>query len=126
MPHKPSLNYIDVMEKTLFEKICSKEIPGDIVYEDDQVVAFRDINPKAPTHVLVVPRKPIPRIGEAQPEDQALLGHILLKAAEVARKLGLGESGFRLVVNNGRDALETVPHLHCHILGGRMMEWPPG
>ena len=114
------------MEKTLFEKICEKEIPADIVYEDDQVVAFRDIAPKAPTHVLVIPRKPIPRINEAQPEDQALLGHLLLMAADVARSLGLGEDGFRLVLNNGRDAGETVPHLHCHILGGRKMEWPPG
>jgi histidine triad (HIT) family protein len=114
------------MEKTLFEKICEKEIPADIVYEDDQVVAFRDIAPKAPTHVLVIPRKPIPRINEAQPEDQALLGHLILKAAEVARSLGLEDDGFRLVLNNGRDAGETVPHLHCHILGGRKMDWPPG
>ena len=114
------------MEKTLFEKICEKEIPADIVYEDDQVVAFRDIAPKAPTHVLVIPRKPIPRINEAQPEDQALLGHLILKAAEGARSLGLGDDGFRLVLNNGREAGETVPHLHCHILGGRKMEWPPG
>ena len=114
------------MEKTLFEKICDKEVSADIVYEDDQVVAFRDIAPKAPTHVLVIPRKSIPRINEAQPEDQALLGHLLLKAAEVARLLGLGEDGFRLVLNNGRDAGETVPHLHCHILGGRKMDWPPG
>ena len=114
------------MEKTLFEKICDKEIPADIVYEDDQVLAFRDSNPKAPTHVLVIPRKPIPRINEAQPEDQPLLGHLLLKAAEVARSLGLGEGGYRLVLNNGTDAGETVPHLHCHILGGRKMEWPPG
>ena len=114
------------MEKTLFEKICDQEIPADIVYEDDQVVAFRDIAPKAPAHVLVIPRKLIPRINEAQPEEQALLGHLLLKAAEVARSLGLGGDGFRLVLNNGRDAGETVPHLHCHILGGRKMEWPPG
>ena len=117
---------MDKMKKTLFEKICDKEIPADIVYEDDQVVAFRDIAPKAPTHVLVIPRKPIPRINEAEPEDQALLGHLLLKAAEVARSLGLEEGGFRLVLNNGADAGETVPHLHCHILGGRKMEWPPG
>ena len=114
------------MEKTLFEKICDKEIPADIVYEDDQVFAFRDINPKAPTHVLVIPRKPIPRINEAESEDQPLLGHLLLKAAEVARSLGLGEGGYRLVLNNGTDAAETVPHLHCHILGGRKMDWPPG
>ena len=114
------------MAETIFTKIMNREIPADIVYEDDQVLAFRDINPKAPTHVLVIPRKPIPRINEAQPEDQPLLGHLLLKAAEVARSLGLGEGGYRLVLNNGTDAGETVPHLHCHILGGRKMEWPPG
>ena len=114
------------MEKTLFEKICDKEIPADIVYEDEQVVAFRDIAPAAPTHVLVIPRKAIPRINEAKPEDQSLLGHLLLKAAEVARSLGLGEDGFRLVINNGRHGGESVPHLHCHILGGRALNWPPG
>ena len=114
------------MKKTLFEKICDREIPADIVYEDDQVVAFRDIAPAAPTHVLVIPRKPIPRINEAKPEDQSLLGHLLLKAAEVARSLGLGKKGFRLVLNNGADAGETVPHMHCHIVGGRKMAWPPG
>ena len=116
----------DTMEKTLFEKICDKEIPADIVYEDEQVVAFRDIAPAAPTHVLVIPRKAIPRINEAKPEDQSLLGHLLLKAAEVARSLGLGEDGFRLVINNGRHGGESVPHLHCHILGGRSLQWPPG
>lgn len=114
------------MEKTLFEKICDKEIPAEIVYEDDQVVAFRDIAPAAPTHVLVIPRKAIPRVNEAQAEDQSLLGHLLLKAAEVARSLGLSESGFRLVINNGKDGGESVPHLHCHILGGRPLQWPPG
>ena len=114
------------MEKTLFEKICDKKIPADIVYEDEQVVAFRDIAPAAPTHVLVIPRKAIPRINEAKPEDQSLLGHLLLKAAEVARSLGLGEDGFRLVINNGRHGGESVPHLHCHILGGRSLQWPPG
>jgi histidine triad (HIT) family protein len=113
------------MSKTLFQKICDREIPASIVYEDDQVVAFRDINPAAPSHVLVVPRKPIARIGEAAPADQAVLGHLLLKAADVARQLGLG-NGSRLVFNNGSDAGEAVPHLHCHILGGRRLSWPPG
>jgi histidine triad (HIT) family protein len=113
------------MSKTLFQKICDREIPASIVYEDDQVVAFRDINPAAPSHVLVVPRKPIARIGEAAPADQAVLGHLLLKAADVARQLGLG-NGYRLVFNNGSDAGEAVPHLHCHILGGRRLSWPPG
>ena len=114
------------MSKTLFEKIIAREIQGSIVYEDDLVVAFRDIRPQAPVHVLIVPRKPIPRMTEAQSEDQQVLGHLLLKAAEVANKLGLTQSGFRLVFNNGPDAGEAVPHLHCHILGGRHMGWPPG
>ena len=114
------------MEKTLFQKICDKEIPADIVYEDDQVLAFRDISPQAPTHVLLIPRKAIPRVNEAKAEDQMLLGHLLLKAAEVARNIGLEENGFRLVINNGRDGGESVPHLHCHILGGRALQWPPG
>lgn len=113
------------MSKTLFQRIADREIPAQIVYEDDQVVAFRDINPQAPTHILIVPRKPITRIGEAGPEDQALLGHLLLKAAEVARQVGL-TNGYRLVFNNGRDGGEAVPHLHCHILGGRALSWPPG
>jgi histidine triad (HIT) family protein len=114
------------MSKTLFEKIAAREIPATIVYEDDMVLAFRDIDPQAPTHVLIVPKKPIPCIAQAKPEDQQLLGHLLLKAAEVAAKLGLAKSGFRLVFNNGPDAGEAVPHLHCHILGGRPMGWPPG
>jgi histidine triad (HIT) family protein len=114
------------MSKTLFEKIIDREIPATVVYEDNLVVAFRDIKPQAPTHVLVIPKKPIPRIAEAKPEDQQVLGHLLLKAAEVADKLGLTKSGFRLVFNNGPDAGEAVPHLHCHIIGGRSMGWPPG
>ncbi|MCX6923206.1 MAG: histidine triad nucleotide-binding protein [Verrucomicrobia bacterium] len=114
------------MSKTLFEKIIARGIPGSIVYEDDLVVAFHDIRPQAPVHVLIVPRKPIPRIAEAKTEDQHVIGHLLLKAAEVAHKLGLTQTGFRLVFNNGPDAGEAVPHLHCHILGGRQLGWPPG
>ena len=114
------------MSKTLFEKIIAREVPAVIVYENDLVVAFRDIRPQAPTHILIVPRKPIPRMAEAKPEDRQVLGHLLLKAAEVANQLGLTCSGFRLVFNNGPDAGEAVPHLHCHILGGRHMSWPPG
>jgi histidine triad (HIT) family protein len=114
------------MSKTLFEKIAAREVPAAIVYEDDQVLALQDIKPAAPKHVLIVPKKPIPRIAEAKAEDQQLLGHLLLKAAEVAKKLGLTQDGYRLVINNGRDAGESVPHLHCHILGGRPMSWPPG
>jgi len=114
------------MAKTLFQKVIDKEVPSQIVYEDNQVVAFRDLHPKAPVHLLIVPRKPIPRILDAKPEDKEVLGHLLLKAAELAAKLGLKETGFRLVINNGPDAGESVPHLHCHILGGREMGWPPG
>jgi histidine triad (HIT) family protein len=112
--------------KTLFEKIIAREIPAQIVYEDDRVLAFRDINPQAPTHALIVPKKPLARVAEARAEDGELLGYLLLKAAEVAEKLGLGKNGFRLVINNGADGGETVPHLHVHILGGRYMKWPPG
>ncbi len=111
---------------TLFEKIAAGQIPAEIVYQDDLVFAFRDINPQAPTHVLIVPKKPIPRVAEAGKDDQALLGHLLLKAAEVAATVGLKDGGYRLVINNGRDGGESVPHLHCHILGGRPMAWPPG
>jgi len=114
------------MSKTLFEKIIAREIPATVVYEDDLVMAFRDIKPQAPTHVLIVPKKSIPRIAEAVADDKATLGHLMLKAAEVAEKLGLKRSGYRLVFNNGPDAGEAVPHLHCHILGGRKMTWPPG
>ena len=114
------------MSKTLFEKIIAREIPATIVYEDDLVLAFRDIKPQAPTHVLIIPKKPIPRMAEAKPQDQQVLGYLLLKAAEVAAKLGLKLGGYRLVINSGPDAGESVPHLHCHILGGRQMTWPPG
>jgi histidine triad (HIT) family protein len=114
------------MSKTLFEKIVAREIPSEIVFEDDLVLAIRDISPKAPTHVLIFPKKPVARIAEATSEDHKMLGHLLLKAAEVADKLGLKKSGYRLVINNGPDGGESVPHLHCHILGGRHMAWPPG
>ena len=113
------------MSKTLFEKIIAREIPAAIVYEDDLVLAFRDIKPAAPVHVLIVPKKPIPRIAAAHADDHKLLGHLLLKAAEVAQQLGL-QNGYRLVINNGADGGETVPHLHVHILGGRPLAWPPG
>jgi histidine triad (HIT) family protein len=114
------------MSKTLFEKIAAREIPAQIIFEDDLVLAIKDINPQAPTHLLIFPKKPVPRIAEAQANDESLLGHLLLKAAEVAGRLGLDKSGFRLVINNGADGGETVPHLHCHILGGRQLVWPPG
>jgi histidine triad (HIT) family protein len=111
---------------TLFEKIVARQIPADIVWEDDRVLAFRDIKPQSPVHVLVVPKKPIPRVAEAGVDDQSLLGHLLLSAAEVARRLGLDRTGFRLVINNGSDGGESVPHLHVHVLGGRALAWPPG
>ena len=111
---------------TIFEKIAAREIPSDIVFEDDRVLAFRDLHPQAPTHVLVVPKQPIPRLDAATPDHHAVLGHLLLKAAEVARQLGLDQTGYRVVINNGPDGGETVPHLHLHLLGGRPMHWPPG
>lgn len=110
---------------TLFEKIIHREIPADIVYEDDLCLAFRDINPQAPTHVLVIPRKAIEKLSDAGDDDQALLGHLLLAAGKIARSLGVGEA-FRLVVNNGAEAGQSVFHLHLHILGGRKLHWPPG
>ncbi len=111
---------------TLFEKIVARQIPADIVFEDELVLAFRDLHPQAPVHVLLIPKTPIPRLGAATAEDQALLGHLLLQAQTVARQLGVLASGFRLVINHGRDAGETVPHLHCHLLAGRPLNWPPG
>jgi len=114
------------MSKNIFEKIIAREIPADIVYEDELVLAFRDINPMAPTHVLIVPKKSIARLSEAGAEDEKLLGHLLLKAGEVARQLGLDRGSYRLVINNGKDGGESVPHLHCHLLGGRGLAWPPG
>ena len=113
------------MSTTLFSKIINREIPATIVYEDDQCLAFRDINPQAPMHILVIPKKPIPKLVDAQADDQALLGHLLLKAGEIAKSEGYGDA-FRLVVNNGAGAGQTVFHLHVHILGGRGFSWPPG
>ncbi|MDP1537959.1 MAG: histidine triad nucleotide-binding protein [Burkholderiales bacterium] len=110
---------------TIFGKIIRREIPADIIYEDDQCLAFRDVNPQAPTHVLVIPKQEIPRLADAQSEDQALLGHLLLVAGEVARQLGVSDA-YRLVVNNGADAGQSVFHLHLHILAGRPLHWPPG
>ncbi len=111
---------------TVFARIIAGEIPADKVYEDDRCVAFRDIDPKAPVHVLVVPRKPLVSVAEAGEEDAELLGHLLLVAARVAREQGLDERGYRLVTNVGVDGGQTVGHLHIHVLGGRPMGWPPG
>jgi len=110
---------------TLFGKIIRRELPAEIVYEDEWCLAFRDINPQAPTHVLLVPKKEIDKLSSATPEDQSLLGHMMLAAGKVARNLGVGDT-FRLVVNNGAEAGQTVFHLHLHILAGRKLKWPPG
>lgn len=112
-------------ELTLFQRIMAGDIPAKIVHDDAQCIAFHDINPQAPIHILVVPRKPVPRLGEATDDDQHLLGHLLLTARALARELGLA-TGFRIVINNGPDGGESVPHLHVHLLGGRTLNWPPG
>ena len=113
------------MAKTLFQKIIDREIPAGIVYEDAQCVAFKDINPGAPLHLLLVPRKPIAKLSDAGPEDLQLLGHLLATAPRVAADAGFGE-GFRVVINNGAEAGQSVFHLHLHILAGRPLKWPPG
>ena len=113
-------------EPTLFEKIIAREIPADIVYEDEQCLCFRDISPQAPIHLLLIPKKPLTRIALAEASDQALLGHLLLKAGDIARQEGYAEDGFRIVINNGPHGGEAVPHLHLHLLAGRPLKWPPG
>jgi len=117
--------YLIYMSNTIFSKIINREIPADIVYEDDRAIAFKDINPQAPTHILVVPKKPIPQLAVSEIEDQDLLGHLLLTVKQVAADASLG-NGYRVVINNGTDGGQTVDHLHLHILGGRPMTWPPG
>ncbi|TAG97937.1 MAG: histidine triad nucleotide-binding protein [Oscillatoriales cyanobacterium] len=112
-------------QQTIFSKIISREIPADIVYEDDLALAFRDVHPQAPIHILVIPKKPIPKLADAEPEDHALMGHLLLTVKLIAEQLGLS-NGYRVVINNGNDGGQTVDHLHLHILGGRHMKWPPG
>ncbi len=111
-------------DPTLFEKIAAGEIPADIVYQDDRALAFRDLHPQAPTHILVIPRKPIPRADAVEPEDEATVGHLFTVARLVADAEGLTD--YRLVVNNGAGAGQTVFHLHVHLLGGRDFGWPPG
>lgn len=113
------------MTDTIFAQIINRQIPADIVYEDDECLAFRDVNPQAPVHILVIPKQPIARLVEAGADDQALLGRLLLTANQVAREQGVGDA-FRLVVNNGAEAGQSVFHLHLHILGGRPFTWPPG
>jgi histidine triad (HIT) family protein len=111
---------------TLFEKIANREIPARIVHETEEFLAFHDVNPQAAVHVLIVPKRVIPRIAEAKSADAELLGKMLIASREIAEQLGVAESGYRLVINNGRDGGETVPHLHVHLLGGRHLTWPPG
>lgn len=118
------LNKMD--DKTLFEQIVDREIPAEIVYEDDRVLCFRDVQPQAPTHLLLIPKRAIPRIGATTDEDASLLGHLFTRIPLIAQQEGIAETGFRVVVNNGSDGGETVPHMHVHLLGGRPLQWPPG
>ena len=112
-------------DKTLFQKIADREIPATLVHEDDQCVAFRDIDPKAPTHILIVPRRPIPSLDDLDDSDAALVGHLVVVAARIAQQEGL-TGGYRTVFNCGPDAGQSVDHIHLHLLGGRRMTWPPG
>lgn len=114
------------MNKTIFQKIADREIPADIVYEDDQCLAFRDVSPKAPTHVLVIPREPIPSLNQLGAEYESLIGHMWMVIPKIAKELGLADGGYRVVVNCGKDGGQSVDHLHFHILGGRQLDWPPG
>lgn len=110
---------------TIFGKIIRREIPADIVYEDEHCLAFRDVNPQAPTHVLLIPKKEIARLADATAEDQAVLGHLMLVAGKLAHELGVADA-FRLIVNNGAEAGQSVFHLHLHLIAGRRFSWPPG
>ena len=110
---------------TLFEKIINREIPADIVYEDELSLAFKDINPQAPVHVLIIPKKPIEKLSDASIEDQALLGHLMLVAGKIAEQLNL-DNTFRIIINNGAGAGQSVFHLHLHLMSGRPLSWPPG
>ena len=127
-PHAPSHRARAppiIPTRSIFGKIIRKEIPADIVHEDERCLAFKDVAPQAPTHLLVIPKKPITGISAAAEEDEALLGHLMLTARKVASEAGLG-NGYRLVVNDGKEGAQSVYHLHIHVLGGRQMSWPPG
>jgi len=113
------------MSETIFSKIIRKEIPADIVYEDEICLAFKDVNPQAPIHILIIPKHPIAKVADATTADQEVLGHLLLKAGEIAEQLDVKDA-FRLVINNGENAGQTVFHLHIHLLAGRALNWPPG
>lgn len=110
---------------TIFGKILRKEIPATFIYEDDKCVAFNDVAPQAPKHFLVIPRKPLPTLADAEDDDEQLLGHLMLVARRVAKEQGL-DKGFRVVINNGQEGAQSVYHLHLHVMGGRQMQWPPG
>lgn len=114
------------MPETIFSKILRREIPADIVYEDEAVLAFRDVAPQAPVHIIVIPKKPLGNLLDAAPDDTLLLGQLMAAAVEIARTLGLADSGFRVVANVGPDGGQSVDHLHLHVLGGRPLTWPPG
>lgn len=111
---------------TIFKKIIDREIPADIVYEDEHCLAFRDVNPQAPVHILLIPKKEIRSLAQMQHEDQGLLGHLMLKAGAIAQQEGIADGGYRLIANVGDNGGQTVDHLHFHILGGRRLQWPPG
>ncbi|KOR36940.1 zinc-binding protein [Planktothricoides sp. SR001] len=120
------LESISTMTDSIFAKIIRRELPADIVYEDNLALAFRDKNPQAPVHILVIPKEAIAKLSDAESKDHALMGHLLLTAKRVAEQEGLSEDGYRVVINNGPNGGQTVYHLHLHILGGRQMKWPPG
>lgn len=111
---------------TIFEKIIARDIPAKIIWEDDDAIAFHDVNPQAPVHVLIVPKKVIPRLAAASGGDDKILGKLLLVAGKLSKELGIEKSGYRVVINSGPDAGESVPHLHVHLLGKRALAWPPG
>jgi histidine triad (HIT) family protein len=116
----------DNVSDTIFGRIAAGEIPADILYQDDDLVAFRDLSPQAPTHILIIPRKPIPTLNHLEEEDAELVGKLFLAAARVAKQAGIAEAGYRVVINCNAAGGQTVFHLHLHLLGGRPMQWPPG
>jgi histidine triad (HIT) family protein len=111
---------------TIFTKIINREIPASIVYEDEEILAFNDINPQAPVHILIIPKKEIPTINEIEDNDAILTGKIILAAKKIANQLGISANGYRLVFNCNKDGGQEVYHIHCHLLGGRKLNWPPG
>jgi histidine triad (HIT) family protein len=123
---RPTTDSLLTDDMTIFEKIIAREVPAKIIWEDDDAIAFHDVNPQAPLHVLIVPKKVIPRLSMATEANRAVLGKLLLVAGELAKKLGVEKSGYRVVINSGPDAGESVPHLHVHLLGKRALAWPPG